>query len=95
MTGWRTKHCMSMCLKMCIRDRAVAPQADSHLVGQLSDSGVELRPSHQIAGKGESVAHRFGAGLLPGGHHGGMLRPSSVVVEGAALPAQDLSLIHI
>ena len=67
----------------------MAPQADSHLVGQLSDSGVELRPSHQIAGKGESVAHRFGAGLLPGGHHGGMLRPSSVVVEGAALPAQD------
>ena len=41
-----------------------------------------------IAGKAASVAHRFGAGLLPGGHHGGMLRPSSVVVEGAALPAQ-------
>lgn len=32
--------------------------------------GVELRPSHQIAGKGESVAHRFGARLLRAGTTG-------------------------
>ena len=70
--------------------QAAAPQPGGHLIGELRHTGVQLRPAHQITGKGEPVAHGLGPRQVPRGDHRGALGAGGVIVKGISLLAQKV-----